>query len=63
MKINGGSTDPGKENVVQDAAQAVFNAQRGFFRGAAKSLGDTRVSKVYEGKLLRRVEVTQVGIL
>jgi cyclophilin family peptidyl-prolyl cis-trans isomerase len=42
---------------------AVFNAQREIFRGAAKSLGDTRVSKLYEGKLMRRVEVMQVGKL
>jgi cyclophilin family peptidyl-prolyl cis-trans isomerase len=55
--------DPNKETVVDDAAQAVFNAQRDFFRKAAKSLGDTRLEKVYEGKLLRRVEVTQVGFL
>ena len=44
-------------------ATSVFNAQRQFFRGAAKSLGDTRVDKVYEGKLMRRMEVTQVGRL
>jgi cyclophilin family peptidyl-prolyl cis-trans isomerase len=42
---------------------SVFNAQREFFRGAAQNLGDTRVAKVYEGKLLRRMEVTQVGRL
>lgn len=40
--------------------ETVFNAQRDFFRKAAKSLGDTRVSKLYPGKLLRRVEVTNV---
>jgi cyclophilin family peptidyl-prolyl cis-trans isomerase len=44
-------------------ADAVYAAQRDFFRGAAQSLGDTRVTKLYEGKLLRRVEVTQVGVL
>jgi cyclophilin family peptidyl-prolyl cis-trans isomerase len=42
-------------------ASNIFNAQRDFFRGAAKSLGDTRVDKVYEGKLLRRMEVTKIG--
>ena len=42
-------------------ATSVFNAQRDFFRGAAKSFGDNRVAKVYEGKLLRRAEVRQVG--
>jgi cyclophilin family peptidyl-prolyl cis-trans isomerase len=44
-------------------ASLVFNAQRELFRGAAKSLGDTRVDKLYNGKLLRRFEVNQVGIL
>lgn len=55
--------DPRTETVVDDAAQAVFNAQREFFRSAAKSFGDTRLDKVYQGKLLRRVEITQVGLL
>ena len=54
----------GKEKTAADyAAEAVFSAQRDLFRGAAKSLGDTRVGKLYEGKLLRRVEVTQVGVM
>jgi cyclophilin family peptidyl-prolyl cis-trans isomerase len=44
-------------------ASSVFNAQRDFFRGAAKTLGDTRVDKVYQGKLLRRMEVTRVGLI
>lgn len=44
-------------------ATSVFNAQKDFFRGAAKTFGDTRVSKLYEGKLMRRVEVLKVGIL
>lgn len=44
-------------------ATSVYNAQKDFFRGAAKTFGDTRVSKLYEGKLLRRVEVLQVGKL
>jgi hypothetical protein len=46
-----------------DVANSVFKAQKEFFRGAAKTFGDTRVSKLYEGKLLRRVEVLQVGRL
>jgi cyclophilin family peptidyl-prolyl cis-trans isomerase len=49
--------------AVDDAAAAVFTAQRDFFRTAAKSIGDTRIDKVYQGKLLRRVEVTRTGIL
>jgi len=44
-------------------ATTVFNAQRDFFRGAAKSMGDDRVAKLYNGKLLRRMEVLQVGRL
>jgi cyclophilin family peptidyl-prolyl cis-trans isomerase len=54
---------PAKEMPLDDAAQAIFNAQRAFFRKAAKSAGDTRIDKVFEGKLLRRVEVTQVGLM
>jgi len=48
---------------VDEVAQAVFAAQRSFFRSTAKSFGDSRLEKVYDGKLLRRVEVTQAGIL
>jgi len=44
-------------------ATSVFNAQREFFRGAAKSMGDSRIDKLYEGKLMRRTEVMQVGRL
>ena len=44
-------------------ARNVFNAQREFFRGAAQSFGDDRVGKLYDGKLLRRMEVLQVGRL
>ena len=44
-------------------AKTVFNAQREFFRGAAKSMGDDRVGKLYDGRLLRRMEVLQVGRL
>ena len=48
--------------LVDEAASRVFSAQRDFFRSTAKSFGDDRLNKVYEGKFLRRVEVTQVGI-
>jgi cyclophilin family peptidyl-prolyl cis-trans isomerase len=54
------------ERPYEDAtvvASTVFNTQREMFRGVAKTLGDTRVNKVYEGKLLRRMEVTRVGRL
>jgi cyclophilin family peptidyl-prolyl cis-trans isomerase len=53
----------GGEALVQEAASVIFNAQRDFFRSAAKSFGDDRISKVYDGKFLRRVEVTQVSVL
>lgn len=44
-------------------ASSVFTAQRKVFRDAAKTFGDTRLDKVYDGKLLRRIEVTKVGVL
>jgi cyclophilin family peptidyl-prolyl cis-trans isomerase len=46
-----------------EVATTVYNAQREFFRSAAKTFGDDRVSKLYNGKLLRRMEVLQVGRL
>lgn len=52
-----------QETVADDAAAAIYALQREFFRGAAKNFGDTRIDKVFEGKILRRVEVTQVGML
>jgi cyclophilin family peptidyl-prolyl cis-trans isomerase len=51
------------ESLVGGAAGAIFSAQRSFFRGTAKALGDTRLDKVYDGKLLRRIEVVRVGRL
>ena len=44
-------------------ASSVFTAQRRVFRDAAKTFGDTRLERVYDGKLLRRIEVTKVGLL
>jgi cyclophilin family peptidyl-prolyl cis-trans isomerase len=44
-------------------ADAVFSAQRDFFRKFAKNIGDSRIDKLYPGKFLRRVEVTQVTVL
>ena len=52
--------DPRQETVMDNVATAVFNSQREIFRSAAQTFGDSRVSKVYPGKLLRRVEVTEV---
>jgi hypothetical protein len=50
-------------STMKPATDAIYNIQREFFRNTAKSLGDTRINKLYNGKLLRRVEVTQVGLL
>jgi len=61
--MRNGDPGTGQASAVDDATEAVFNAQRDFFRQAAKTFGDSRVDKVYEGKLLRRVQVTQVGLL
>lgn len=44
-------------------ASNVWAAQNAYFRGLAKSLGDTRVQKTFPGKLLRRVEITKVGLV
>ncbi len=47
----------------ESLASGVFAAQRRAFRGAARALGDGRLDKVYDGKLLRRIEVTRVVAL
>jgi cyclophilin family peptidyl-prolyl cis-trans isomerase len=47
---------------IDAVASAVFTSQREFFRSAAQTFGDSRLSKVFPGKLLRRVEVTQVQV-
>ena len=52
-----------QQQLMDDAAAAVFRAQRDLFRTTAQRLGDTRIQKLVTGKLLRRVEVTQVGVL
>jgi cyclophilin family peptidyl-prolyl cis-trans isomerase len=49
--------------VIDDLAGKFYATQKDFFRSAAKTFGDSRIDKVYEGKLLRRVDVTKVGII
>ena len=49
-----GMTDP--------VSSSVYSFQKDFFRSAAKTFGDTRLSSVYEGKILRRIEVTRIDI-
>lgn len=44
-------------------ASSLFTAQRRVFRDAAKTFGDTRLDRLPDGKLLRRIEVTQVASL
>jgi len=48
---------------VASIASKVYSSQRDFFRKSAKALGDTRIDKLYPGKLLRKVDVNQVEIL
>jgi hypothetical protein len=49
--------------MIKPATDAIYIAQREFFRNTAKTFGDTRLNKLYDGKILRRIEVTQVGLL
>jgi cyclophilin family peptidyl-prolyl cis-trans isomerase len=49
--------------IFTTSKDRLYNYQRAFFRTTAKTLGDTRLNKLYDGKILRRVEVTQVGLL
>jgi len=51
-----------EERVVENAASTVFTIQKQFFRNAAKTLGDTRIDTIYNGKILRRVEVTNLSV-
>lgn len=53
----------GNNDIGSSLASSVFTAQRAVFRDAAKTFGDTRLDKMYDGKLLRRIEVTKVGTL
>jgi cyclophilin family peptidyl-prolyl cis-trans isomerase len=48
---------------TKPATEAIYMAQREFFRNTAKAFGDSRINKLYDGKILRRIEVTQVGLL
>eukprot|EP00540_Astrosyne_radiata_P019469 CAMPEP_0116844428 /NCGR_PEP_ID=MMETSP0418-20121206/12680_1 /TAXON_ID=1158023 /ORGANISM="Astrosyne radiata, Strain 13vi08-1A" /LENGTH=165 /DNA_ID=CAMNT_0004475375 /DNA_START=556 /DNA_END=1053 /DNA_ORIENTATION=- len=55
--------EPEEKTVASSLQASVYQQQREFFRGAAKAIGDTRVSNVFEGKFFRRIEVTRVQIL
>lgn len=49
--------------ATEEVASSLYSLQKEFFRNAAKSFGDTRLDNVYEGKILRRVEVVSTEIL
>jgi len=51
------------QSITEKVAADIFQKQKNFFRGAARAAGDTRIDSIYEGKYLRRVDVTQVGQL
>ena len=53
----------GSDRAAEAIASTVFSKQREIFRGAAKTFGDTRLEKIYEGKLLRKVMITRTGLL
>lgn len=52
-----------EDSVGSSLASSLFTAQRKVFRDAAKTFGDSRLEKVYDGKLLRRIDVSKVGVL
>ena len=62
-EINNAAATSGGNEVGEALATSLFTAQRKVFRDAAKTFGDSRLDKVYDGKLLRRIEVTKVSVL
>ena len=63
--LNAYSLDAAPDGLSKDVpgAAAIYRAQKDAFRGAAKAFGDGRASKIFPGKLLRRVEITRVELL
>lgn len=57
------SNEPVNVGGGNAVASSLFTAQRRVFRDAAKTFGDSRLDRLPDGKLLRRIEVTQVGSL
>ena len=53
------------DEAITDSALAaqVFRAQKETFRNVATAIGDSRVSSVFRGKILRRVEITQSSLI
>lgn len=50
------------EKAVDEIKSSIYSFQKDLFRSAAKSFGDSRLDNIYEGKILRRVEVTFVSV-
>ena len=61
--LNAYSLDAVGPSTDVPGAAALYRAQKDAFRGAAKAFGDGRASKIFPGKLLRRVEITRVELL
>ena len=63
--LNAYSLDAAPDGLSKDVpgAAAIYRAQKDAFRGAAKAFGDGRASKIFPGKLLRRVKITRVELL
>lgn len=57
------SNSSSSSRAAEELASSIYSLQKDFFRSAAKSLGDTRIDNVYEGKILRRVEVVSVEMV
>lgn len=55
------SSAAAQNRAVEEVASSIYSFQKDLFRSAAKTFGDTRLDNVYEGKILRRVEVTSVS--
>jgi hypothetical protein len=50
-----------RSRAAEEVATSVYSFQKNLFRSAAQTFGDTRLGSVYEGKILRRIEVTSVS--
>ncbi len=50
------------EKAVDEIKSSIYSFQKDLFRSAAKTFGDSRLDNIYEGKILRRVEVTFVSV-
>lgn len=49
-------------SATAEVTSSFYSFQKDLFRSAAKTFGDTRLDNIYEGKILRRIEVTSVSV-